>query len=469
MAGGQASRTCDTMRPLPGAGREGTDMKAALAPLAAALALLAVVPPADEGRFPLRVSQNHRHLEDASGRPFLVVGDAAWSLIAQLDAADAGRYLDDRAARGFTALIVNLIEHKFATHAPANLAGEQPFEHPGDFTHPRAAYFDAAHGVVEEAGRRGLSVWLCPAYLGWDGGDEGFYKDIAAAGPSALHAYGRFVGDRFKDLPNLVWMPGGDYALAPKQRWVVETLVSGLREGGATQIMSAHGGQTSAVATYGDQPWLDVETVYSYKPDLMPQLLDAYGATPARPFVLIESTYEGEHDVTAAQVRRQAWASMLAGAAGQFFGNNPIWHFDGPTLFPFTGTWQDNLDRPGSRDMSRLAAFFRASRWEALQPVAGKELAPGSGHLPAVSAARTDTGGLIVYVPSDGTTHGRELLIPQSVWAGARWVNPAADEAPRPVLAAGSSARGVRVATPGDNGTGAGDWVLDASLSGQAR
>jgi hypothetical protein len=36
------------------------------------------------------------------------------------------RYLDDRAGRGFNAIIVSLIEHKFATNAPATRAGVQP-------------------------------------------------------------------------------------------------------------------------------------------------------------------------------------------------------------------------------------------------------------------------------------------------------------------------------------------------------
>ena len=158
-------------------------------------------------------------------------------------------------------------------------------------------------------------------------------------------------------------MLGGDYALSPAQRWLANDLAAGLVEGGATQIMTAHGGQTSAVATFGQPPWLAMETVYSYKKDLGPELLAAYHATPVRPFVLIESTYEGEHDARPAQIRRQAWTAMLSGAAGQFFGNNPVWHFDGPTLFPFTGDWRQALASAGSRDMSRLAAFFRARSW----------------------------------------------------------------------------------------------------------
>ena len=69
---------------------------------------------------------------------------------------------------------------------------------------------------------------------------------------------------------------------------------------------------------------------------------------------------------------------MLSGAAGQFFGNNPIWHFDGPTLFPFTGDWRQALDAAGSRDMSHLAAFFRAR--PGVPPVpGGRRHAPDRG------------------------------------------------------------------------------------------
>src|SRR4051812_12796291 len=68
--------------------------------------------------FPLRVNAYHRYLEDAKGRPVLVSGDSAWSLIAQLGRSDAARYFDDRAGRGFNAVIVNLVEHKFASNAP---------------------------------------------------------------------------------------------------------------------------------------------------------------------------------------------------------------------------------------------------------------------------------------------------------------------------------------------------------------
>ena len=433
--------------------------------LFALFAILLTLSPADltVSPFPLQVTPDARHLADPSGTPFLLVGDTAWSLIAQLNDADIQRYLDDRVHRGFNAIIVNLIEHKFASHAPNNLAGISPFLAPGDFAHPNPAYFDYAHAAVAEANRRGIAVFLCAAYLGWDGGDEGFFKDIKAAGPAALRQYGHFVGERFKDLPNIVWMMGGDFALPASERWAGGELAAGLRDGGATQLITAHGGQTAGIETYGDQPWLAIDTVYSYKDDLRPPLLEAWTRRPIRPFVLIETIYEGEHDSKPERIRRQSWTAMLSGAAGQFFGNNPIWHFDGPTLFPAATDWQHALDGAGSRDMSRLGAFFRGHRWAELEPTQDP-IATMAGNIQGaqapIGAATQDKRLTIVYVPSLGTVPQAVSVDPKRLAhvSSAMWFNPAQDGA----LVDTDFRRHPNgtLWTPGDNGTSAGDWVL---------
>jgi hypothetical protein len=430
---------------------------------AVAIAVTAIAPVNSAPRvsFPLRVSTDHRHLEDSAGAPFLLVGDTAWSLVAQLSARDVDRYLDDRAGRGFNAIIVNLLEHKFSSHTPANLGGVRPFLGDRFFERPNPEYFDEAHRAIDAARQRGISVWLCPAYLGWDGGDEGFFKEIDAAGRDALRRYGQFVGERFKDLPNIVWMLGGDYAFPASRQWLGDVLAAGLREGGAKQLITAHGGQTAAVETFGDREWLAIDTVYSYLADLRGPLRAAHDRRPQRPFVLIESTYEGEHDARPDQIRFQAWAAMLAGAAGQFFGNNPIWHFDGPTLFKFEGTWQTALDSTGSRDMSRLGTFFRAQRWTELRPALDGQSAATSDEGPPPIAATTADGAVtIVYVPAHGNGAREVRLAGADAPVRAQWIDPAAD-APaidvKFVPAAGSA----RVTgTPGMNGGRATDWVL---------
>ncbi|MBX9627806.1 MAG: DUF4038 domain-containing protein [Gemmataceae bacterium] len=432
-----------------------------------AVALLAAVAgPATAADFPLKVSADKRHLETADGKPFLVVGDTAWSLIAQLNEADIAKYLDDRKGRGFNAVIVSLIEHKFADRAPATIAGVQPFLKPGDFTKPNPAYFDTAHKAVAEAGKRGLSVWLCAAYLGWGGGDEGFFQKIKAAGPEALRAYGKFVGGRFKDLPNVVWVIGGDYALPEAERWAGEELARGIRDGGAEQLMTAHGGQTTAVDTFGDRPWLGVDTVYRYDLDLWKPLRAAYARKPVRPFVMFESAYEGEHKAAPDRIRRQAWWPVLAGGCGSFFGNNPIWYFDGPgyTDRKAAPTWQQALDLPGSRDVARVGAFFRRLPWHRLVPDAEDKLVAAGGGDGATKATAAHTGDrklAVVYVPSTGK-EPRELSLNLAGFPGpvtARWFNPAKDANGTP-LGPLPNKDGQPVRTPGDNGTGANDWAL---------
>ena len=53
-------------------------------------------------RYPLRVSPDHRHLVDQNGAPYLVQGDAAWSLISGLTKEEAEMYLEAAAARDST-------------------------------------------------------------------------------------------------------------------------------------------------------------------------------------------------------------------------------------------------------------------------------------------------------------------------------------------------------------------------------
>src|SRR5688572_1493154 len=78
-------------------------------------------------QFPLSIAPGRRYLQDAAGKPFLIHGDTAWSLIAQLTLEGAEHYLQDRSARGFNTILVNLLEHRFSTKAPANIYAQPPF------------------------------------------------------------------------------------------------------------------------------------------------------------------------------------------------------------------------------------------------------------------------------------------------------------------------------------------------------
>ncbi len=108
--------------------------------------------------FPLSIKPGERYLVDTAGEPFLIQGDTAWSLIAELTREDVDLYLDDRRARGFNTILVSLIEAKFATNAPANAYGQPPFLKPGRYDMPNEAYFQHADWVLRRAAE---GSWSC--------------------------------------------------------------------------------------------------------------------------------------------------------------------------------------------------------------------------------------------------------------------------------------------------------------------
>jgi hypothetical protein len=195
--------------------------------------------------------------------------------------------------------------------------------------------------------------------------------------------------------------------------------------------MTAHGSpkSQSSIAAFGEPKWLTVNAVYSYEKKLYEPILAEYLRKPTRPFVLLESVYEGEHDSTPEEIRRQAYWSLQGGACGQFFGNNPIWHFDGPGLFPTKSTWTDALDGAGSRDMDWLRKTFATLPWHQLEPESDHAIVTkGYGKdLATILTARTPDKKLAVtYVPSTGAA-SQELTVNLGQFAGpitALWVNP---------------------------------------------
>src|SRR5690242_19181891 len=59
--------------------------------------------------YPLKASRNNRYLTDQNGAPFLLIGDAPQTLIANLSEADASKYMANRRKYGINTLWINLL------------------------------------------------------------------------------------------------------------------------------------------------------------------------------------------------------------------------------------------------------------------------------------------------------------------------------------------------------------------------
>jgi hypothetical protein len=418
-----------------------------------------VIPPAD-AVFPLRVASTGRYLEDSSGRPFLLHGDSPWGLIAQLSREDVERYLADRRSRGFNVLLVRLLEHKFADKAPRNWYGDAPFLVEGDFSTPNEAYFEHAEWVLERARSHGFAVLLAPAYLGAGGGNEGWYQTLLANSHDTLRQYGRFLGERFRHLDNIIWTHGGDYN--PPERHTVTLIANAIHEIVPDRLATAHCVRGTAAADFwGDEPWLMLNNVYTREPVFVSSL-QQYARPGPMPFFLLEGLYENEHGMTTARLRAQAYHALLSGAAGHMFGNNPIWHFDGPGLYPAPVTWQEALDGPGSRSMGWLWILFSGLDWWTLAPDRDHHLLVGGledGHERAVAAISHDGRLAVGYVPSERTVEV-DLSVLRGPRVAVEWFDPtngarvAAEGSPFPADAVHG------LPTPGPNAAQDPDWVV---------
>jgi hypothetical protein len=345
------------------------------------------------GSFPLRVEAGKRYLVDGSNRPFLIHGDTAWSLIVQLSREEAELYLDDRRKKRFNTVLVNLIEHEFAEKPPKNCYGEGPFLRPGDFGTPNERYFAHADYVIARAAAKGILVMLTPAYMGYGGGGQGWYREMQANGANKLRAYGRYLANRFRDHPNILWVHGGDFN--PPEKDLLRALASGIRDVDIRSLHTFHGSRgTSATSYLGmAEPWLQVSNIYTNSSTVVREALREYSRSQ-KPFFLIEAQYEGEgaDDDT---VRLQAYQAVLSGGCGHVMGNLPIWKFaDG---------WQKALGSEGASTLSHLRDLLEARAWSKLIPDhTNTFLVDGTQteKYRAVAALANDRSYGLLYIPS---------------------------------------------------------------------
>jgi len=243
--------------------------------------------------------------------------------------------------------------------------------------------------------------------------------------------------------------------------------VTGLKSTGREDWLFTYhpGPDTSSSEVVGSETWLDLNATYAYEdPGPVVQLEQDYGRTLTRPFFLFESRYEQEPEppVSRLTLRAQAYWSILTGGMGALFGNNPVWNFENKPLFPYSGTWETNLDSDGAQDRTRFVEFFQGYEWASLEPDRkGTVLISGqsTGASLAYAAKSSDAKLVIAYTPSQ-----RQLTIDMTEFSEtnvrALWFAPA-------------SASYVVVGTFPNQGSrsfippATGDWVLLLEAAGR--
>ncbi len=407
--------------------------------------------------FPLRVSEDRRHLVDSRGVPFFMNGDSPWEISWQLTKEEAEAYLENRRQKGFNAILVDTVPYtEWSEHlTQTNRYGHAPFSSSGDLGKPNEAYFRDLDAVVEAAARKGMLVLLCAADLG---SNEMWRPQYISSGPARCGEYARFLGRRFSRFDNILWVLGGDRD--PHGVFAhVEEMAKALRETAPKHLITYHAGAKSSGVFFQPVDWFDVNMSYGYRdPHIF--VSEDYKRTPVKPAFLGESGYEGENldgrGGSPHRIRRQAYWSVLSGAFGHLYGS-AAW-----TMKPL---WKDWMDSPGAFHMAHLGAFFQSLPWHKLVPDFGRSvIVEGNEEGSTVATtARIPDGSLAVsYLPTP-----RRVTVDLSRFNGkveARWFDPTCGKY-LPVANSPFENKGSRTfTTPEKNSAGDGDFALVLSV-----
>ncbi len=322
---------------------------------------------------PLRVSDNHRFLVYEDGSPFFWLADTAWELFHRCDREEATMYLKKRKSQGFNVIQAVALAELDGLHTP-NPYGETPLFN-DDPTTPNPAYFDHMDFIIDKAAELNMYVALLPTWgdkvntSSWGVGPEIFNLENAKI-------YGRWIGNRYKDRDNIIWIIGGDRT--PREGSGDVKIWQNMAEG----IAEAVGGNDHALMSYHPQPhnpggsstwfhqdeWLDFnmhQTGHCPKTSYK-NITHDYNLTPVKPVLDGEPLYEDHPYCFDAKnkgyslprdIRRIMYWNVFAGAFGQTYGCHDVWQMYTTDRKGINGPlrpWPEALDLPMANQVRHL-------------------------------------------------------------------------------------------------------------------
>ena len=398
----------------------------------------------------LKVSENRRFLVRADGTPFFYLGDTAWELFHRLNREEADKYLENRAAKGFTVIQAVAIA-EVDGHRDPNPYGHEPLidwdpARPAIQEGPNNDYWDHVDYIVDKANSLGLYLGFLPTWgRYWH---DKVKDDKPLFTVQNAETYGRWLGQRYRDK-GLIWILGGDRNIeSDEQREIIRAMARGLRAGdGGTHLLTFHprGGRGSAEDFHNDD-WLDFNMRQNghnakFTEGYQNTRVD-YDRTPVKPVLDGEPLYE-DHPVSfrakdlghsiSSDVRRPLYWDLFSGACGHTYGHHSVWQMWQPGRNPINGPlmpWFEAIDQPGARQMQYGRRLIESRPFLSRVPddsiiVTDRvpTSVPGSGRYRFVGTRDAEGSYAMVYAPV-----GRAFKVRMDAIKGAEvnawWYNP---------------------------------------------
>jgi len=366
----------------------------------------------------LAISSNRRFLVWEDGQPFFWLGDTIWELFHRTNLEEAEYYLETRRQQGFNVLQAVVLAEFEGLTVP-NVSGECPLIE-NDPLRPNEAYFQYVDKVIEMAGQKGLVVGLLPTW-----GDK---VELLAHGKGPLifnaenaRRYGEWIGRRYRDVWNIIWINGGDRQGGGSNRAIWEALAQGVKSSDPNHLMTFHplggnGGHSSS-EWYHESDWLDfnlAQSGHERKHLANYRIITRdYDLKPTKPCLDGEPRYE-DHPINWKpqelgwfddyDVRQAAYWSVFAGAFGHTYGCHPAWQLFDERYAPISFArryWRQALQLPGANQMRHLRSLIESRHISSRVP--DQSLLIEEQSEGAHRRACRGTGYALIYLPQGGS------------------------------------------------------------------
>jgi hypothetical protein len=416
----------------------------------------------------LKVSDNHRFLVYTDGTPFFYLGDTGWELFHRLTKDEAEKYLENRRAKGFTVIQAVALAELDGLNTP-NAEGNKPLID-NDPLKPNEAYFAHVDWVIKKAAEKGLFIGLLPTWgdkvdTRWGVGPVIFNKDNA-------YKYGQWIGNRYKDYPNIIWINGGDREGGSNNFPVWEAIGNGIKSVDKNHLATFHpGGEKSSSDWFQNSSWLDFnmcQTGHAQRSYAIYKriIVRDYNLTPLKPCFDGEPRYE-DHPVNwnpevlgwfnDADIRQALYWNLFSGAFGHTYGCHPIWQMLAPGRNPVglaRHNWYDVLDLPGAFNLIHARRLMESRPFVSRIPDQSLIVPQYFPETDYVVATRGD-GYAFIYFPT-GWSAEINLNKVGAASLNAYWFDPRTGKAE---FIEKIDGRGTRKFTPPSSGRG-NDWIL---------
>ncbi len=344
------------------------------------------------------------------GAPEFLLADTAWAAVPRSTAAEWAAYLRHRRRQGFTAVLISILPIPHGRSIGE--ADRDPFAAgPGRLDPEYLAVARERVAAVAGAGLTPLCVLVWNNYVPGTWGAARTPGTAMTAGDTVRHVDAVLHALRGLDP---VWLVSGDEDFAGDEALArYETVLSRVRAAAPGALAGAHPA-VDALPPAAFSARLDFHGYQSgHDPDHLPRCADLATSLRRRhhraPILNLEPCYEDHlaagtpHRHTAADVRRAAWTSVLAGAtAGIGYGAHGVWswHRDGdaftdPGYAGAPAAFGEALRLDGARDMAFLRRTVEAYH---LFGVAPRPEISVSAAVPV--AATEDLSTVAAYVPA---------------------------------------------------------------------